>query len=83
MVNLFQENQTLDYFNNQAEDERQNQLNIVNNFVTPEFIQQEQQKGKITALETLKNAKKWGYAVPFVGTTAETVANANILKINR
>ncbi len=70
MTDLFQQNNTLDYFQNRSETERQNQINVINSFVSPEFIEAEKKKGKVSAFETLSNAKKWGYAVPYIGTGA-------------
>ena len=81
MTNLFEQNGTIEYFHNREETERQNQLNFVNNLVSPEFIENEQKKGKINAFETLSNAKKWGYAVPYIGTGAEIGKDIRILNL--
>ncbi len=70
MADLFQQNNTLEYFQDRSETERQNQINVINSFVSPEFLEAEKEKGKVTAFETLSNAKKWGYAVPYIGTGA-------------
>lgn len=81
MTNLFEQNGTIEYFHNREESERQNQLDFVNNLVSPEFIENEQKKGRINAFETLKNAKKWGYAVPYIGTGAEIGKNIRVLNL--
>lgn len=81
MADLFQQNNTLDYFQNRSETERQNQIDIINNFVSPEFIEAEKKKGKVTAFETLSNAKKWGYAVPYIGTGASIGESLKIKRI--
>lgn len=81
MADLFQQNNTLDYFQNRSETERQNQINVINSFVSPEFIEAEKKKGKVTAFETLSNAKKWGYAVPYIGTGASIGESLKIKRI--
>ena len=81
MTDLFQQNNTMQYFQDRGNEERQNQINVINNFVSPEFLENEQKKGKISAFETLKNAKKWGYALPYIGTGAETAENLKILNL--
>lgn len=81
MTDLFQQNNTMQYFQDRGNEERQNQMNVINNLVSPEFIENEQKKGKVTAFETLKNAKKWGYAIPYIGTGAETAENLKILNL--
>ena len=81
MTDLFEQNNTMQYFQDRGNEERQNQINVINNLVSPDFIESEQKKGEITAFETLKNAKKWGYAIPYIGTSAETVENLKILNL--
>lgn len=81
MTDLFQQNNTIQYFQNKENEEKQNQINMFNNFVSPEFLEQEKAKGKVTAFETLKTAKKWGYAVPYAGTSAEITNNMKILNL--
>lgn len=71
MTDLFQQNNTMQYFQDRGIEERQNQIDIINKIVSPEFIENEKKKGKVTAFETLSNAKKWGYAVPYIGTGAD------------
>lgn len=79
MTDLFQQNNTMQYFQDRGIEERQNQIDIINKIVSPEFIENEKKKGKVTAFETLSNAKKWGYAVPYVGTGAD-IANSFKIK---
>lgn len=81
MTDLFQQNNTLQYFQDRGNEERQNQIDVINNIVSPEFLENERKKGKVTAFETLTTAKKWGYAIPYAGTSAELTSNLKILNL--
>lgn len=81
MTDLFQQNDTIKYFQTRTDEERQRQSDFLNKIVTPEFLEREKQKGQITAFETLSKAKKWGYAIPYVGTSAEIGNDLTILKL--
>lgn len=81
MTDLFQQNDTIKYFQTRTDEERQRQSDFLNKIVTPEFLEREKQKGQITAFETLSKAKKWGYAIPYVGTGAEIGNDLTILKL--
>lgn len=81
MTDLFQQNDTIKYFQTRTDEERQRQSDFLNKIVTPEFLEREKQKGQITAFETLSKAKKWGYAIPYVGTGAEIGNNLTILNL--
>ena len=53
------------------------------NVATPEDIEEWKKKGAIGIGEVAKQAKKWGYATPYVGTSAEAtmlIRNANTLR---
>lgn len=53
------------------------------NVATPEDIEEWKKQGSMGVGELASNRKKWGYAVPFGGTSAETtmvVRNANTLR---
>ena len=53
------------------------------NVATPEDIEEWKKKGAIGIGEVAKQAKKWGYATPYAGTTAEAtmlIRNANTLR---
>lgn len=53
------------------------------NVATPEDIEEWKKKGAIGIAEVAKQAKKWGYATPYVGTSAEAtmlIRNANTLR---
>lgn len=81
MTDLFQQNDTIKYFQTRTDEERQRQSDFLNKIVTPEFLEREKQKGQITAFETLSKAKKWGYAIPYVGTGAEIGNDLTILNL--
>ena len=81
MTDLFQQNNTLQYFQDRGNEERQNQIDTINKLVSPEFLENERKKGKVTAFETLTTAKKWGYAIPYAGTSAELTSNLKILNL--
>lgn len=78
MVDLF-ENKNFDNLVNLSNMEAERQMKVFSNFVSPEFIERERQKGKVTFLEAAQNAKKWGYATPFFGTALEMGNNAVVL----
>ena len=78
MVDLF-ENKNFDNLVNLSNMEAERQMKVFSNFVSPEFIERERQKGKVTFLEAAQNAKKWGYATPFFGTALEMSNNAVVL----
>lgn len=53
------------------------------NVATPEDIEEWKKKGAIGIGEVAKQAKKWGYAAPYAGTTVEAtmlIRNANTLR---
>lgn len=53
------------------------------NVATPEDVEEWKKKGAIGIGEVAKQAKKWGYATPYAGTTAEAtmlIRNANTLR---
>lgn len=53
------------------------------NVATPEDIEEWKKKGAIGIGEVAKQAKKWGYATPYFGTSAEAtmlIRNANTLR---
>ena len=81
MTDLFQQNNTIEHFQEIGNQERQNQIDVINKIVSPDFIENEKKKGKINAFETLSNAKKWGYAIPYIGTGKEILENSKILGI--
>ncbi len=81
MTDLFQQNDTIKYFQTRTDEERQRQSDFLNKIVTPEFLEREKQKGQITAFETLSKAKKWGYAIPYIGTGAEIGNDLTILNL--
>lgn len=53
------------------------------NVATPEDVEEWKKKGAIGIGEVAKQAKKWGYAAPYAGTTVEAtmlIRNANTLR---
>lgn len=58
-------------------------VELEKNVATPEDIEAWKKQGSMSIGEVAKQGKKWGYMIPFAGSSAETtmvVRNANILR---
>ncbi len=80
MTNLFQQNNTIEYFQKKENEGYKNQVNMASSFVSPEYLEAESQKTD-TALDYLKDLKKWGFAIPYAGTSAAITNDLNLIGI--